>query len=319
MAQMQYHNPAMTEQVVSLLAPLGRGLIVDATLGGGGHTRAILAAMPEATVIGLDRDQDAAAQAPDDPRFRFVKASFADLDLVLAEATGTEGPQLERPVEPGVGADVAGVLFDLGVSSHQLDAGGRGFSYRRPGPLDMRMGDDAPIDASTVVNEWDQRELASIIRRYGEERFANRIAEAIVAARPLADTLELAQAVAGAVPQAARRRGHPARKTFQAIRIAVNDELHALELGLDAALRWTRPGGRVVVISYHSLEDRIVKRRFAAGTSGCECPPDLPVCVCGRVAELRSLARKPLRPGEDETAKNPRVRSARLRAVEKVA
>ncbi len=182
----------------------------------------------------------------------------------------------------------------------------------------MRMGPDAARTAADLVNTWERSELARIIRRYGEERHAARIAGAIVANRPITDTAHLAAVVAGAVPAAARRRRHPARKTFQAIRIVVNEELEALERGLDAAIRWVRPSGRVVVITYHSLEDRIVKRRFAAGSAGCECPPNLPVCTCGRVTELRSLARKVIRPGEDEVAANPRARSAKLRAAEKV-
>jgi 16S rRNA (cytosine1402-N4)-methyltransferase len=306
----------MVEKVVELFRPLARGTIVDATFGGGGHTTALLAAMPEIHVLALDRDPDAAAEVPDDPRLTFVAANFADLDRVL-DTRASEDQQHDRPIR-GAGA-VAGALFDLGVSSHQLDEASRGFSYRREGPLDMRMDPTHGPTAADVVNERSVAELVRILRRYGEERMARRIAEAIVRHRPITDTAALAEVVAGAVPAPARRRRHPARKAFQALRIEVNAELDALARGLDAALDRVRPGGRVVVISYHSLEDRIVKRRFAAGASGCVCPPDLPVCTCGRAAELRLLARKGLRPDATEIARNPRSRSAVLRAVEKVA
>jgi 16S rRNA (cytosine1402-N4)-methyltransferase len=181
----------------------------------------------------------------------------------------------------------------------------------------MRMGPAAARDADEVVNRWERGRLAAALRRYGEERFADRIAAAVVRARPIRDTLHLADVVAGAVPARSRRGGHPARRTFQAIRIAVNDELAALASGLDHAVRLLRPGGRIVVISYHSLEDRIVKRRFAAGAAGCTCPPDLPVCACEATAELRLLTRRPLRPGPDEVLANPRARSARLRGAER--
>ncbi len=294
-----YHLPAMSSEVVALLTPAAPGLLLDATFGGGGHTRALVAAGFE--VLAVDRDPAAAANADGLAGVEFHRGDFRDAAALLA------------------GRDLAAALFDLGVSSHQFDVAGRGFSYRHDGPLDMRMGPDAPTDAATIVNTWPQAELARILRRFGEERFAARIAAAIVRARPLRTTTELAEAVAGAVPAAARRRSHPARRTFQAIRIAVNDELPALAEGLDAALDALRPGGRIAVISYHSLEDRIVKRRFAAGAQGCVCPPDMPVCGCDRTAELRLLTRKPRRPSDDETAANPRVRSARLRAAEKVA
>jgi 16S rRNA (cytosine1402-N4)-methyltransferase len=304
----------MVDQVVEIFAAIPDGLLVDATFGGGGHSRALLRASPDRSVLALDRDPDAAAQVLEDPRLRFVVANFADLEQVvqdlMAEASG------DGATRRADGGAVDGVLFDLGVSSHQLDDAGRGFSYRQSGPLDMRMGPDATRSAGDLVERLPSGELARIIRRYGEERFASRIAAAIVGHRPFATTEELADVIAGAVPAAARRRRHPARKVFQALRIAVNDELSALERGLEAAIRRTRPGGRIVVIAYHSLEDRIVKRRFAAGASDCECPPDFPVCTCGRAAELRLLARKGLRPSPEEVAGNPRSRSAILRAVE---
>jgi len=296
-----YHVAVMVEEVVELLRPTAGGTILDATFGGGGHTRAILEAMPGTTVVALDRDLDAARNAAGLP-VTLLMGDFADLDTLLTE----EGID-----------ELDGALFDLGVSSHQLDVGERGFSYHGAGPLDMRMGPSAPRCADEVVNDWEQRRLAEAIRRFGEERFADRIAAAIVRNRPIRDTLHLAGVVADAVPARARRSGHPARRTFQAIRIAVNDELAALAAGLDHALRLLRPGGRVVVISYHSLEDRIVKRRFAAGATGCTCPPELPVCACEATAELRLLTRRPLRPGPDEVLANPRARSARLRGAER--
>ncbi len=313
-----YHIPVMAAQVVQLLAPVAPGVIVDGTFGGGGHTRALVDASPDVYVLGLDRDPDARSQVPAGTRTRLVTANFADLAQVLADPE--TGRWIDDHDEHGAGGGgVAGVLLDLGVSSHQLDRAERGFSYRLPGPLDMRMGPDASRTAADLVDTADTAELTRIISRYGEERFAQRIAAAIVAGRPFADTAELAEAVAGAVPAAARRRRHPARKVFQALRIAVNDELGALERGLEAAIAALRPQGRLVVIAYHSLEDRIVKQRFAAGATGCTCPPEFPVCTCGNVAELRRLTRKPLMPDAAEVSANPRARSARLRAVEKVA
>ncbi len=291
MDQNPYHIPVMVNEVVDLLRPVSPRLVIDATYGGGGHSRALLEAFPELQIVAIDQDPDAIAQGPVGERVRLIHANFASLDQIASEicneviANGSSVP-----------ACVDGFLFDIGVSSHQLDEPERGFSYRRRGPIAMRMDRDAELGADTIVNRWGVDDIADILWRYGEERMARRIARAIVAARPIHDTAHLADVVKQAVPAAARRRRHPARKVFQAIRIAVNDELGSLELGLEAAIRWTRPGGRVLVISYHSLEDRIVKRRFAAGTTGCVCPPDFPVCTCGRVAELRSPVRKPLRP-----------------------
>jgi len=287
----------MVDEVVDLFRSVPEGVIVDATYGGGGHSRALSSELGR-HLITLDRDADVDEEA-------VHRRNFRDLDSVLEEVETHE---------------VAGVLFDLGVSSHQLDEAERGFSYRLTGPLDMRMGPDAAIAAGTVVNEWDEAALSHVLREYGEERFAERIAKAIVHARPIQDTLHLANVVKEAVPAATRRTGgHPARKTFQALRIAVNEELEALEIGLDVAIDALVPGGRCVVISYHSLEDRIVKQRFAKGAAGCVCPPDLPVCACGRTAELRILTRRPVTPSEGEVARNPRARSAKLRAAEKVA
>lgn len=299
-----YHDPVMPDRVAHWLGPVG-GTIVDATFGGGGHSRVLLEADPAMRIVALDRDPDTGPRAAAlGERLVLRHADFRTLDDVLTEE------QID---------EIDGALFDLGVSSHQLDLGERGFSYRRRGPLDMRMGPDAAFTAHEVVNEWEESDLVRILRRFGEERHAGRIAAAIVRGRPIGDTLELADTVADAMPARARRSGHPARRTFQAIRIAVNDELAALVDALDIALRVLRLGGRVVVITYHSLEDRIVKRRFAAGARGCTCPPDFPVCVCDSVAELRLLARGGETPETAEVERNPRARSARLRVAEKVA
>ncbi len=314
MDQNPYHVPVMANEVVELLRPISPRLIVDATYGGGGHTRALLEAFPGLQIVAIDQDPDAIAQGPAGNAVRLVKANFASLDQIAAEtckAGATDGSSVPPCID--------GFLFDIGVSSHQLDEPERGFSYRRRGPIDMRMDRDAELGADRIVNNWSVDDIADVLWKYGEERLARRIARAIVAARPNTDTAHLASVVAEAVPAAVRRRKHPARKVFQAIRIAVNDELGSLELGLEAAIHWVRPGGRVLVISYHSLEDRIVKRRFAAGMAGCECPPDFPVCTCGRVAELRSPVRKALRPSVAEMERNPRSRSAVLRVAEKVS
>jgi 16S rRNA (cytosine1402-N4)-methyltransferase len=300
-----YHRPVLAGIVVDLLRPVGAGLVVDATFGGGGHSRALLEALPGIRVLAVDRDPDAAANAAGlGDRLKFVLGDFRRLEDLLKREEIDE---------------IAGALLDLGVSSHQLDVGDRGFSYHLPGPLDMRLGPDAPFSADEVVNSWPEHRLARVLDRYGEERHAGRIARAVCRARPILDTAHLADVVADAVPARDRRRAHPARRAFQAIRIAVNDELGALADGLDVALRMLRPGGRVVVVSYHSLEDRIVKRRFTSGARECVCPPDLPVCGCGRRAELRLLTRRPIVPDAAEVAANRRARSARLRAVEKMA
>jgi len=300
----EYHRPVLVEEVVALLAPALPGVVIDATFGGGGHSRRLLDEFGEdVTVIGIDRDPEALANAGA-LGIDVVKGNFGDLNDLLAE----------RLVEPP-----AAVLFDFGVSSRQLDEGARGFSYRKDGPLDMRMGPDAAMSAETIVNDWPEADIARIVRRYGEEPMAGRISRAIVAARPIKSTAQLSTVIAEATPAARRRAGHPARRTFQAIRIAVNGELDAVAEGLDQAIKLVGERGRVLAISYHSLEDRIVKRRFAQGATGCICPPDLPVCGCGVTAELRLLTRKPIRATAEEISNNNRARSAVLRAAEKVA
>ncbi len=295
-----YHHPVLVDEVVELLAPVMPGIVVDATFGGGGHTRRVLEEFgDEVTVIAIDRDPEA-----------LMNARGLDIEVIEGNFSDIAG-LLESPVN--------GVLFDFGVSSHQLDEPSRGFSYRREGPLDMRMGPDADISASEVVNSWDEQRLASLLVDFGEEPLGRRIARAIIAARPIDTTTQLSTVVARTMPAARRRAGHPARRTFQAIRIAVNAELHAISRGLDGAISALAAGGRVIAISYHSLEDRIVKRRLAEGARGCTCPPDLPVCGCGNTSELRLVTRKPIRPSAAEVALNNRARSASLRAAEKLA
>ena len=303
-----YHQPVLLPECVEAFAPAALGVIVDGTFGGGGHTRALLASYPRVQIIGIDRDPEAVANAPQDRRARIVLGNFRDMARLVND-------ELDAP--PDVGGTVDGVLLDLGISSHQVDTAERGFSYHRSGPIDMRMGADAPSSAADLVNTYDRDELRDLIRRYGEERFAGRITDAIIAARPIGDTTELAATIANAVPAAARRGGHPARRTFQALRIATNAELDALSTGLEAAIELLRPGGRLCVIAYHSLEDRIVKRRIAAGATRCVCPPGLPICACGNVAELEDLGR--IRPTTAEIQANPRARSAILRVAGKVA
>jgi 16S rRNA (cytosine1402-N4)-methyltransferase len=303
------HTPVLLDLVVELFAPVPPGVVVDATVGGGGHAEALLASHPHLSLLGLDQDPDALAAAGErlarfGGRVTLRHSRFDRLGVVLTE----------------LGHDRAsGSLFDLGVSSPQFDRPERGFSYRAPGPLDMRMDPTVPTTAADLVNGADERELAGILRSLGDERYASRIARAIVAARPVADTAELADIVRDAVPAPARRRGgHPARRTFQALRIAVNDELAILPGALDEAVDRLAPGGRCVVLAYHSGEDRIVKDRFRhAATGGWAGPSHLPTPPDVRPT-VRLLRRGAWRPSEAEIADNPRAEAARLRAVEKL-
>ena len=300
------HRPVMVDEVVALFAPVPAGLIVDGTVGGGGHAAAILSARPDLTLVGIDRDTDALAAAaealsPFEERVQLVHDRFDHLGDHV-------GNQM-----------VVGVLFDLGVSSPQFDRPDRGFSYRADAPLDMRMDRTQTTTAADIVNSYDADELARLFRASGEARFSRRIATRIVAARPLTTTGELTDVVRAAIPAAARRTGgHPARKVFQALRIEVNEELDVLPSAVDAAITAVVPGGRVVVLSYHSGEDRIVKERFLdASTGGCVCPPGLP-CVCGATPLVKLLNRGARKPSAAEVAANPRAEAARLRAVEKL-
>jgi 16S rRNA (cytosine1402-N4)-methyltransferase len=303
------HQPVMGREVVELLAPVPPGLIVDATVGGGGHARLVLEARDDVRVLGIDRDPDAETAARDalagfGPRARVVRGGFEDLAGIVS--TEREG-------------NIVGILFDLGVSSPQLDRSERGFSYWSDAPLDMRMDSAQELTAAEVVNTYAEDDLAAIIAANGEERFAKRIARAIVAARPVRATGELVDAIRAGIPAPARRRGrHPARRTFQAIRMEVNRELPNLAAGLDESVHLLAPGGRILVVAYHSLEDRLVKRRFAAwaGRDDPE-PPGMPVSR-ERTPLVRLLTRRPRRPETDEVAENPRSASARLRAAEKV-
>jgi len=308
------HLPVLEEEVLMMLAPASGSLQIDATVGGGGHTERILEATdPDGRLLGLDADGVAIA------RVRERLARFGDR-LVLRQTNFRD----IGTVAPAAGfAAVDGLLFDLGLSSFQLADGDRGFSFRSPGPLDMRFDTSRGVPASDLVASLDARELTALFRTYGEEPLAPRIARAIVAQRarvPIATADQLATLVERVAPAAprGRRRIHPATRVFQALRIAVNAELESLELGLASAIDLLRPGGRLVVLSYHSLEDRIVKRFIEAERKGCICPPTVPVCVCGRTPRLRVVGRS-IAPGERELARNPRSRSARLRAAVRIA
>ncbi len=303
------HVPVLYHQVLSALKPRAGGRHIDGTLGLGGHALGILEnSSPDGQVLGLDRDQASLELA----RMRLSKYGKR-----VHLRHGSFRHMQEIAGELGWSA-VDGVLLDLGISSMQLEDPRRGFSFRHDGPLDMRFDTTQSLTAGELVNEARQEELAEILARYGEEPRARRVARAIVAARPLSTTLELAEVVSKV---ATRKRGglDPATRTFQALRIAVNDELETLAAGLMQAIQLLAPGGRLVVISFHSLEDRIVKRTFARESRDCICPPGQPICTCEHKAHLRLVTRGPLRPDQSEVEKNPRARSARLRAAERIA
>lgn len=305
------HTPVMVSEVLSMLEHVPTGLLVDATVGGGGHAAALLAALPSQELIGLDADDEAVAEAsvrlaPFGGRARVVRARFDELGAVL-RAWGPELP-------------VAGFLFDLGVSSPQLDRPERGFSYRFDGPLDMRMDRSHGPTAADLVNSLTVDELTELFRENGEGRFARLLAGGIVASRPIETTQRLVEVIERSLPGVARKRpGHPAKRVFQALRISVNEELDVLSSALDSALDLLMPGGRCVVLSYHSGEDRLVKASFSrAASGGCVCPLGLP-CVCGAVPIVRVLTRGARLPSAAETARNPRAASARLRAAERLS
>jgi len=308
-----HHISVLPDQVLSALSPRPGGIYVDGTLGGAGHAGLILtASAPDGLLIGFDRDAEAIAVArerlaPFGDRARLFQRNFASIAATLAE-TGVEA--------------IDGFVLDLGVSSHQLDRQERGFSFMHDAPLDMRMDRGSGESAADLVNTLPEAELFRIISQYGEERWAKRVASFIVKARderPIETTLELVDVIKGAIPKAKwEERLHPATRTFQALRIAVNEELKSLEDGLADLLALLCKGGRGAVISFHSLEDRIVKESFRTAATGCTCPKGLPGCVCGRVPQFKVLTGKPLRAGEEEVAANPRSRSARLRVVEKI-
>src|SRR4051794_33660360 len=299
----------MVDEIVELFRPVPPGLIVDATVGGGGHARALLDALPRHRLLGLDQDEEALVAA------NVTLSGFADR-VTLRRA---RFDRLKAMVNEAGEQPVTAVLFDLGVSSPQVDRPERGFSYRQDAPLDMRMDRSQSLTAADVINTYPVERLTSIIYDYGDERFAGRIANAIVTARPIRSTAHLVDVIRSAIPAPARRRGgHPAKRTFQALRIEVNSELDVLGPALDQAIEVLVPGGRCAVLAYHSGEDRIVKERFRnAETGGCVCPPGLP-CVCGAEPVVRLIRRGARKPTAAEIATNPRAESARLRAVEKL-
>ena len=302
-----YHQPVLLDETLKALAVRPDGIYLDGTAGGGGHSFAIASRLTTGRLIALDRDPDAVAEA---------SARLAGLPATVIRCNFTEMGQ--ALASQGV-ERVDGVLLDIGVSSHQLDTAKRGFSYHMDAPLDMRMSRSGTT-AAELVATLSEEELTRIFRDYGEEKFSRPIARAIVrrrAAQPIETTLQLADIVRDAVPAAARRDGHPARRVFQALRIAVNGELDCLSAALDTAFDHLNDGGRLAVITFHSLEDRIVKQRFAAWRQGCICPREFPVCVCGRTPAAASVG-KPVEAGERELAENPRSRSAKLRCVERL-
>ncbi len=306
------HKSVLLDECIQYLNIKPDGVYVDGTLGLGGHSEAILRHLEKGRLIGIDRDENAIEYAskrlaPFGERATLVKGNFADIGDIL-DRLGIE--------------KVDGMMFDLGVSSPQLDDAQRGFSYMKDAPLDMRMDESAPLTAYDVVNGWPEEELKNILWRYGEERYSGRIASAIAARRrvePIKTTLQLADIIRSAMPAAAlREKQHPAKRSFQAIRIAVNDELGSLEQMLCQAENRLVSGGRLLVISFHSLEDRMVKEAIRAREDGCTCPPEFPVCVCGFVKTMRSVTRKGVMPTPQEIEENPRARSARLRIAERI-
>lgn len=310
------HEPVMLQEVLGQLELKDGSVVCDCTLGGAGHSTMLAACVgADGLLIGIDQDDMALAAAadrlarevPGTPR-KLLKGNFGDLDRLLCDAE-----------IPGID----GFLFDLGVSSPQLDIPGRGFSYNEDAPLDMRMDPSTnTLNAAEVLNTYNEADLARILRTYGEERFSRQIAREIVRRRketPLRTTGDFVDAVKAGIPAAARRHGgHPAKRSFQAIRIEVNHELAVLERGVRAAIRWLNPRGRICVISYHSLEDRIVKRLFQEYSQGCTCPPDIPACVCDNVPIVRVNTKKPLVASTDEVERNPRARSAKIRTAERL-
>lgn len=303
-----YHRPVLLEQVMEALAVRPDGIYLDGTAGGGGHSFAIASLLKTGRLIALDQDPDAIAAAGE--RLQGLPATLVQSNFMYMDAV------LEQQGIPAVD----GILLDIGVSSHQLDVPERGFSYHSEAPLDMRMSQSGDTAADWVAR-LSEKELGDIFLRYGEEKFARPIARAIVRQREKASietTLQLAELVCQAVPAAARRDGHPARRVFQALRIAVNGELDCLSAALDKAFDCLKPGGRLAVITFHSLEDAMVKERFAAWRQGCVCPREFPVCVCGRTPAARPILKKPATATPQELAENPRSRSAKLRCVEKL-
>ncbi len=303
------HYTVLKEEAVELLDLKKDGIYVDCTLGGAGHTGLILKLLQGGTVIGIDRDDDALANAArllNDDRFTAVKSNFSDIDTVLSDLN-IKG--------------VDGILMDLGVSSHQLDTVERGFSYSADAPLDMRMDGTAPLTAEQVINEYAEADLARIFYEYGEERFSRKLAAVIAEKRktcPYTTTAQLYNTVFDTIKGSKTDKLSSVKRVFQAVRIEVNGELTAVEEAIEKGLSLLNPQGRMVIISFHSLEDRIVKTKFAAAAKGCTCPSDIPICVCGKKPIVKQITRKPVLPSEKELAENSRSHSAKLRCVEKL-
>ncbi|MCQ2456067.1 MAG: 16S rRNA (cytosine(1402)-N(4))-methyltransferase RsmH [Clostridia bacterium] len=308
------HKSILLDECMEYLDPSRGGIYVDCTAGGGGHSLGIAERLPEGSrLVSIDRGDDALAACRERRRdhadkVTLVKAEFSSLGAVL-DSLGIE--------------KIDGIMWDLGVSSYQLDEAARGFSYMADAPLDMRMDRNAALDAREVVNGYSEADLKRIIEDYGEEKFASRIAQAIVKRRaehPIETTLELVEVIAGAIPAAARHKEsqHPAKRTFQAIRIEVNRELDVIAPSVEEAVKRLNPGGVAAVITFHSLEDRIVKQTMASLARGCICPPEFPVCVCGNKPKIKLLSKKPIVPTDEEIKENPRARSAKLRVCEKL-
>ncbi|MGI6361966.1 MAG: 16S rRNA (cytosine(1402)-N(4))-methyltransferase RsmH [Bacillota bacterium] len=308
-----YHLPVLLNEILAQLQPKSEGVYVDCTMGGAGHSRAILeASSPHGKLIAMDQD-DAAIAAGSEAltafaeRVKIFKSNFADLGQVVDEAAW--GP-------------VDGILLDIGVSSYQLDEGSRGFSYMQDAPLDMRMDQEQPFSAYDLLNTYSVEQLTEIIYKYGEEKWAKRIAEFICQARqgqPISTTGQLVSEIKKAIPKGAREKDqHPAKRTFQALRMVINNELEVLEKALDEAIKVLKPGGRLAVITFHSLEDRLVKNKFKLWAADCLCPPKTPICICGHQAEIKVINKKPLIPQAEEIELNPRARSAKLRVAQKL-
>ena len=303
-----YHRPVLMEETLAALDIRPEGVYLDGTAGGGGHAFAVASRLTTGRLIALDRDPDAVREA---------SRRLEGLPVVVVQANFTAMDRVLRELDVEA---VDGILLDIGVSSHQLDAPERGFSYHHDAPLDMRMSQSGPT-AADLVNTLSEQELADVFFRYGEEKFSRPIARAIGRERekePIVTTGRLAEIIKNAVPAAARRDGHPARQVCQALRIAVNGELDCLSTALDTAFGCLKDGGRLAVITFHSLEDRMVKQRFAAWRQGCICPPDFPVCVCGRTPAAELVLRKPAQASRIELEENPRSRSAKLRCIRRL-
>ena len=308
-----HHVPVLLNEVLALLMPERGGVFIDGTLGGGGHAEAVLRRLPESgRLIGIDRDWEAVRAAEGrlsgyGDRFTALHGNFFQMKELLAGIGGCEAN---------------GILLDLGVSSYQLDTPERGFSYKNDAPLDMRMDTTAPLSAREVVNTYSQEALANILWEYGEERFSRRIAERICRLReqyPIENTLQLADIVREAIPAKYRNEPqHPARRTFQALRIEVNGELKELDAAVEQACDLLQKGGRLCIITFHSLEDRIVKQAFRRFENPCTCPPSAPVCICGKVPKAKILTKKPLTASDEEAAENSRSNCAKLRCIEKI-